>query len=197
MPRNGSPSPCPKRRVSHMHTCAWMTVDASAGWVTSESVGWTCCFDGTETDQRRISLLMKTVDLYLAKQRTVNWSRSPRLHEKCVWLAEITLVLQDRKDGQAHFSGFVALPYPRLTRFFRPSSSIRSRGRSSDVSRQPKSLRLYAAGTENDLMEVYREFGLHRMTPSNLVPENTCEDELFAHDHLYNSSLKNYKHPAG
>lgn len=57
--------------------------------------------------------------------------------------------------------------------------------------------RLYAAGAQNDLMEVYREFGLHSMTPSSLVPENTCEDELFARDHLYNSSLKDYDHPVG
>ena len=44
-------------------------------------------------------------------------------------------------------------------------------------------------------MEVYREFGLHRMTPSNLVPENTCDDELFAYDHLYNASMKTYPRP--
>ena len=45
-------------------------------------------------------------------------------------------------------------------------------------------------------MSVYREFGLHRMTPSNLVPENTCDDELFAYDHLYDAALKDFQHPA-
>eukprot|EP00752_Nemacystus_decipiens_P006893 g6191.t1 len=55
---------------------------------------------------------------------------------------------------------------------------------------------LYAAGQENDLMEVYREFGLHRMTPSDLVPENTCGDERFANDNLYNASMKDYPRPA-
>lgn len=44
---------------------------------------------------------------------------------------------------------------------------------------------------------MYREFGLHRMTPSDLVPENTCDDEIFAYDHLYNASLKDLQHPAG
>ncbi len=39
-------------------------------------------------------------------------------------------------------------------------------------------------------MGVYREFGLHRMTPSSLVPENTCGDEVFDKDKLYNCSLK-------
>ncbi|CAM9732485.1 unnamed protein product [Hapterophycus canaliculatus] len=57
--------------------------------------------------------------------------------------------------------------------------------------------RLHAAGTQDDLMKVYREFGLHRMTPSDLVPGNTCGDELFEFDHLYNASLKDYSHPAG
>lgn len=56
---------------------------------------------------------------------------------------------------------------------------------------------MYAAGKENDLMEVYREFGLHSMATSSLVPENTCDDELFAYDHLYDISLKDYTHPAG
>eukprot|EP00903_Cladosiphon_okamuranus_P013718 g12774.t1 len=56
---------------------------------------------------------------------------------------------------------------------------------------------LYAGGTETDLMDAYREFGLHRMTPSDLVPENTCDDEIFSNDHLYNASLKDVLHPAG
>ncbi|CAM9541948.1 unnamed protein product [Pylaiella littoralis] len=59
-----------------------------------------------------------------------------------------------------------------------------------------RNIGIFAGGKHNDLMEVYREFGLHRMAPSELVPENTCEDELFAQSHLYNSSLKDYKHPA-
>lgn len=58
------------------------------------------------------------------------------------------------------------------------------------------SRRLIAAGRENDLMEVYREFGLHRMTPSSLVPENTCGDEAFEYDRLFNASLKDSPHPA-
>ncbi|CAM9235118.1 unnamed protein product [Ectocarpus sp. 4 AP-2014] len=55
---------------------------------------------------------------------------------------------------------------------------------------------LVAAGRDNDLMEVYREFGLHRMTPSSLVPENTCGDEVFDYHRLYNASLKDIPRPS-
>ena len=48
---------------------------------------------------------------------------------------------------------------------------------------------------ERNLMNVYREFGLHQMPPSSLVPSVTCGDERFARDKLFNSTEKDYPHP--
>ncbi|CAM9497882.1 unnamed protein product, partial [Laminaria digitata] len=48
---------------------------------------------------------------------------------------------------------------------------------------------------ERNLMNVYREFGLHQMPPSFLVPGVTCGDERFARDKLFNSTEKDYPHP--
>lgn len=46
-----------------------------------------------------------------------------------------------------------------------------------------------------DLFQVYRDFGLHQISPRSLVPEITCGDELFAHARLYNNTEKDYTSP--
>lgn len=48
---------------------------------------------------------------------------------------------------------------------------------------------------ERNLMNVYRDFGLHQIAPSTVVPSVTCEDERFARDTLFNSTAKDYPHP--
>ncbi|CAN0537469.1 unnamed protein product [Ectocarpus sp. 12 AP-2014] len=48
-----------------------------------------------------------------------------------------------------------------------------------------------------DLALVYREFGLHQMSPRSLVPEITCGDETFAHERLFNVTEKDFPRPVG
>lgn len=47
---------------------------------------------------------------------------------------------------------------------------------------------------EKDLMRVYREFGLHQLSPSTLVPTYTCGDERFARSLLYGAG-KHFPRP--
>lgn len=47
---------------------------------------------------------------------------------------------------------------------------------------------------QKNLMEVYREFGLHQFSPSTLVPTYTCGDERFARSLLYGAG-KHFPHP--
>lgn len=49
---------------------------------------------------------------------------------------------------------------------------------------------------ENNLMHVYRDFGLHQITPSSLIPTVTCGDETFARSRLFNGTEKDTPHPA-
>ncbi|CAM9557115.1 unnamed protein product [Ectocarpus sp. 8 AP-2014] len=48
-----------------------------------------------------------------------------------------------------------------------------------------------------DLALVYREFGLHQISPRSLVPEITCGDEMFAHERLFNVTEKDFPRPVG
>ena len=48
---------------------------------------------------------------------------------------------------------------------------------------------------ETKLMNVYRDFGLHQLSPSSVVPTVTCGDERFARGALFNSTEKDYPHP--
>lgn len=48
-----------------------------------------------------------------------------------------------------------------------------------------------------DLFRVYRDFGLHQISPRSLVPEMTCGDDLFARGRLYNNTEKDFQHPVG
>lgn len=48
-----------------------------------------------------------------------------------------------------------------------------------------------------DLFQVYRDFGLHQISPRSLVPEITCGDDVFARGRLYNNTEKDYPHPVG
>ena len=48
---------------------------------------------------------------------------------------------------------------------------------------------------ETNLMTVYRDFGLHQLSPSSVVPTVTCGDERFARGALFNSTEKDYPHP--
>lgn len=50
---------------------------------------------------------------------------------------------------------------------------------------------------DRDLFRVYRDFGLHQMSPRSLVPETTCGDEVFARGRLYNNTEKDFQHPVG
>lgn len=47
---------------------------------------------------------------------------------------------------------------------------------------------------EKDLMQVYREFGLHQFSPSTLVPTHTCGDKRYARSVLYGSG-KHFPRP--
>ncbi|CAM9369775.1 unnamed protein product [Laminaria digitata] len=47
---------------------------------------------------------------------------------------------------------------------------------------------------EKDLMQVYREFGLHQISPSTLVPTYTCGDERYARSLLYGAG-KHFPRP--
>ncbi|CAM9376102.1 unnamed protein product [Scytosiphon promiscuus] len=48
-----------------------------------------------------------------------------------------------------------------------------------------------------DLAEVYRDFGLHQISPRSLVPELTCGDDVFARARLYNNTEKDSPRPVG
>ncbi|CAN0396711.1 unnamed protein product [Pylaiella littoralis] len=48
---------------------------------------------------------------------------------------------------------------------------------------------------DRDLLEVYRDFGLHQISPRSLVPEVTCGDDLFARARLFNRTEKDYPAP--
>ena len=48
---------------------------------------------------------------------------------------------------------------------------------------------------ERNLTTVYRDFGLHQIAPSSLVPDVACGDERFARATLFNSTEKDYPHP--
>lgn len=50
---------------------------------------------------------------------------------------------------------------------------------------------------DRDLFRVYRDFGLHQMSPRSLVPQTTCGDDVFARGRLYNNTEKDYPHPVG
>lgn len=52
----------------------------------------------------------------------------------------------------------------------------------------------YCDGSPRDLVEVYRDLGLHYMFASSLVLEHTQGDERFSSDVLYRAG-KNYPHP--
>lgn len=55
--------------------------------------------------------------------------------------------------------------------------------------------RYLGCNEENNLMNVYRDFGLHQLAPSTEVPTVACGDDRFARGTLYNSTEKDYPHP--
>lgn len=49
---------------------------------------------------------------------------------------------------------------------------------------------------DRSLMKVYRDFGLHQMAPSSLIPSVTCGDARFSREKLFNAEEKTYPKPA-
>lgn len=47
---------------------------------------------------------------------------------------------------------------------------------------------------EKSLMVAYRDFGLHRISPSVLVGKYACNDQVFSRDNLFKDG-KHYPHP--